>query len=147
MRHILAAGQRLECAWHGPGPDVAPTLVFLHEGLGSVSTWRDFPAELAEATGYGALVYSRAGHAGSDPVPLPRPLRFMHDRVPVLLIQGEQDEYGTLRQLDAIEAGCSGPVRRVVLERCGHSPHRDQPHRTLAAMTAFVREMPGGCLS
>jgi pimeloyl-ACP methyl ester carboxylesterase len=228
--------------------------VFLHEGLGSVSTWREFPRQLAEATGCGALVYSRAGYGGSDPVPLPRPLRFMHDeaqvlsevldaasvrdgvlighsdgasialihagsgpgahvrglaleaphvfvedvtvrsiekaaesyrvgdlrralerhhganvdvafwgwngawldpdfrswdlqeflpgiRVPVLLVQGEQDAYGTLRQLDAIDSGCAGPVRRLVLPDCGHAPHRDQPERTLAAMAAFVREV------
>jgi pimeloyl-ACP methyl ester carboxylesterase len=62
-------------------------------------------------------------------------------RVPALLIQGEDDEYGTLRQLDAIEAGCRGPVERLVLPQCGHSPHRDQPDRTLAAMAAFVREI------
>ncbi len=239
--------------WHGPPPDAAPTLVFLHEGLGCVSTWRDFPERLAEATGCGALVYSRAGYGASDPVPLPRPLRFMHDeaqvlpevldaaevrecvlvghsdgasiaivhagsapsprvrglalmaphvfvedltvrsieqaavryeagdlrralerhhganvdvafwgwnrawldpsfrswnleeflpgiRAPVLLVQGQDDEYGTLRQLDAIEAGCSAPVRRLVLPDCGHAPHRDQPERTLDAMTRFVEE-------
>ena len=253
MPHLLAGGRRLEYAWHGPPPDAAPTLVFLHEGLGSVSTWRDFPKRLAEATGCGALVYSRAGYGGSDPVPLPRPIRFMHDearvlpevldaaavreavlvghsdgasialihagsgpsprvrglaleaphvfvedvtvrsiekaavhyetatlrralerhhgtnvdvafqgwnrawldpafrswnveeflpaiRVPVLVVQGEQDEYGTLRQLDAIEAGCAGPVRRLVLADCGHAPHRDQPDETLTAMATFVRE-------
>lgn len=254
MQRVSAAGHRLEYVWHGPGPDTAPTLVFLHEGLGSVSTWRDFPARLSEATGYGALAYSRAGHGGSDPVPLPRPLRFMHDEalialpevldalsvreavlvghsdgasialihagavpnarihglaleaphvffedltrrsiesaagrylsgglrralerhhganvdvafwgwnrawldpgfrswnieeylpaidVPVLLIQGEDDEYGTLRQLDAIERGCGGSVRRLVLPRCGHTPHRDQPRRTLEAMAGFVAE-------
>jgi pimeloyl-ACP methyl ester carboxylesterase len=258
VNEIRAGGRRLECAWHGPGPEAAPTLVFLHEGLGSASTWRGFPARLAAATGCGALVYSRAGHGGSDPVPLPRPLRFMHDeaqeslpevlraagireavlvghsdgasialihagtaatpglrglaleaphvfvedvsvrsieaaaeryrsgdlrpalarhhganvevafwgwnrawldpgfrnwnlqgelpgiRVPVLLIQGQEDEYGTLRQLDAIEKGCAGPVQRLVLERCGHAPHRDQPERTLEAMAAFVRGILGG---
>jgi pimeloyl-ACP methyl ester carboxylesterase len=254
VQHLVAGGLRLEYAWHGSAPDAAPTLVFLHEGLGSVSMWRDFPARLAAATGCGALVYSRAGYGGSDPVPLPRPLRFMHDeallslpevlraagvreallvghsdgasialihagagastvvralvleaphvfvedlsirsiaaaaeafttgdlrsrlerhhganvevafwgwnrawldpgfrswnleeylpgvRAPVLLIQGAQDEYGTLRQLDAIEQGCAAPVRRLVLEGCGHSPHRDQPDRTLASMAAFVKD-------
>lgn len=256
--HLRAAGRRLEYAWHGPGPERAPTLVFLHEGLGSVSTWRDFPARLAEATGCGALVYSRAGYGGSDPVELPRPLRFMHDEallslpevlraqgvrdavlvghsdgasialihaggvkaalvralvleaphvfcedlsvrsieaaavsylsgdlrralerhhgsnvdvafwgwngawldpgfrswnleeylpgigVPVLLIQGQGDEYGTLRQLDAIERGCRGTVERIVLDDCGHAPHRDQPERTLAAMARFVRDVVWG---
>ena len=52
-------------------------------------------------------------------------------RCPVLVIQGEDDEYGTLAQVDAIEAGCGGPVRRLVLPDCGHSPHREQPEATL----------------
>lgn len=258
MPYLLAGGRRLEYAWYGPGPDTATTLVFLHEGLGSVSTWRDFPARLAEATGCGALVYSRAGYGRSDPVPLPRPLRYMHDeafvlpgvmaaagvreailvghsdgasialvhagsggaslvralvleaphvfcedvsvrsiaaaaerydrdrdlrralerhhgvnvdvafwgwnrawldpgfrawnleeylsgiRVPVLLVQGEDDEYGTPAQLDAIESGCPAPVQRLVLADCGHAPHRDQAERTLAAMAAFVGGIRAG---
>lgn len=73
-----AGGGRLEAVWIGPGPHKAPTLVFLHEGLGCVSLWRDFPARLAEITGYGALVYSRLGYGGSDPCPLPRGVDFMH---------------------------------------------------------------------
>ena len=79
MKTLAAAGHRLEYAWHGPPPDSAPTLVFLHEGLGSAAMWRDFPAQLAEHTGCGALVYSRVGYGGSDPVSLPRPLTYMHD--------------------------------------------------------------------
>jgi len=69
---------RLEALWLGPEPDEAPTLVFLHEGLGCVSLWRDFPARLAEVTGFGALIFSRLGYGGSDPCPLPRPVDFMH---------------------------------------------------------------------
>ncbi|MDQ3819851.1 MAG: alpha/beta hydrolase [Acidobacteriota bacterium] len=250
---LMAGGHNLEYEWHGPTPREAPTIVFLHEGLGSVSAWRDFPARLAEATGCGALVYSRAGYGNSDPVELPRPLSFMHTEalvtlpqvldsadvreamllghsdggsialiyaggvkdarlrglvleaphvfvedlsiesikraaeqyesgrlkqalvrhhgsnvecafwgwnrvwlepgfrswnieeylrgigVPVLVIQGDEDEYGTLRQVEAIERGCRGHVESVILPRCGHSPHRDQPGRTLEAITSFVR--------
>jgi len=73
-----AAGGRLEAEWIGSGSNAAPTLVFLHEGLGCVALWRDFPARLAERTGYGALVYSRLGYGGSDPCPLPRRVDFMH---------------------------------------------------------------------
>jgi len=227
-------------------------MVFLHEGLGCVSTWRDFPARVAEATGCGALVYSRAGYGNSDPAALPRPLSFMHDEalvtlpevldaagvreavlvghsdgasialihvggvrdvrvrglvleaphvfvedlsvesigraaeqyrdgrlraalerhhgrntecafwgwnrlwldpdfrrwnieeylprinVPVLVIQGAGDEYGTLGQVEAIERGCSGPVKSVLLQECGHSPHRDRPERTLDEIASFV---------
>ena len=56
---IVAGGHELETEWHGPGADRAPTLVFLHEGLGCISTWRDFPEELARKSGCGALIYSR----------------------------------------------------------------------------------------
>jgi pimeloyl-ACP methyl ester carboxylesterase len=257
LPQLSAAGLRLEYTWHGPGPRSAPTLVFLHEGLGSVSAWRDFPARLAEACGCGALVYSRGGHGGSDPVPLPRPLDFMHDearrvlpavldaagvrdavlvghsdggsialihaggaagtrvrallleaphvfceeisvasiaaaaerfrqgelrralerhhganvevafwgwnhvwldpgfrdwniedclpgvRVPVLVIQGDQDEYGTAAQVDAIERGCGGPVERLLLQGCGHAPHRDRPGACLDAMAGFVSRALG----
>ncbi|MDE2576265.1 MAG: alpha/beta fold hydrolase [Rhodospirillales bacterium] len=54
------------------------TLVLLHEGLGCVALWRDFPAALAAATGCGVFAWSRAGYGGSDRVPLPRPLDYMH---------------------------------------------------------------------
>lgn len=256
--HLLAGGHRLECAWHGPPPERAPTLVFLHEGLGCAATWRDFPARVAEATGCGALVYSRAGYGASDPVDLPRPVGFMHHEgvavlpevlevagvrdavlvghsdgasialvhagsgraarvralvveaphvfvedvsvesiarmrdayrstdlprklaryhgdntecafrgwndvwldpafrawnieeylpritVPVLVIQGEDDEYGTLAQVEAIRTQVGGPVETLVLPDCGHSPHRDQPERTLEAMVRFVRRTVNG---
>lgn len=68
---------KLECAWFGDAPQDAPILVMLHEGLGSVSLWRDFPAALAKATGTRVFAYSRAGYGQSDPVKLPRPLDFM----------------------------------------------------------------------
>ena len=82
--HGVAGGKRLELVRFGPPPDAAPTIVFLHEGLGSARLWRDFPARLADATGCGALAYSRAGYGASDPVDLPRPVRFMHDEAVVL---------------------------------------------------------------
>jgi pimeloyl-ACP methyl ester carboxylesterase len=251
---LSAAGHRLEYAWHGPPPDAAPTLVFLHEGLGSVSAWRDFPGRLAAATGMGALVYSRWGYGKSDPVTLPRPLSYMQDealaslpevldqagvrscvlvghsdggsialvfaaselpqaarvralvleaphvfvedvsvksiadartayetgdlrqrlarhhgpnvdgafrgwndawldpgfrawniesylprvRAASLVVQGEDDAYGTLAQIEAIERGSGAPVTRLVLPRCGHAPHRDRPDEVLEAVVAFL---------
>ncbi|HEX5516903.1 MAG TPA: alpha/beta hydrolase, partial [Pseudolabrys sp.] len=72
-------GQRLEYRFVGPQPDQAPTLVLLHEGLGCVGLWNDFPEKLAAATGAGVFVYSRAGYGKSSPVRLPRPLTYMHD--------------------------------------------------------------------
>jgi pimeloyl-ACP methyl ester carboxylesterase len=254
MPRLKIADKELEYVWHGPGPADAPTLVFLHEGLGCVAMWRNFPERLAAAVGCGALVYSRAGYGKSDPCELPRPVRFMHDEalvtlplvldafqvreailvghsdggsiavihagttgdrvrglileaphvfveemglesiraiageyrdgrlkqalaryhgdqvdntfwgwndvwlepefrswnieeylpritVPILLIQGEDDKYGTLKQVTAIESGCQTPVRNVLLADCGHSPHLDQTARTLEAMKEFVAEV------
>ena len=74
---IVADGKRLEAAAFGPPPEAAPTLVLLHEGLGCVALWRDFPEKLAGAIGFGVFVYSRAGYGRSDPADLPRPLDYM----------------------------------------------------------------------
>src|SRR3954453_19952035 len=68
---------RLEYRMIGPRPDAAPTIVLLHEGLGCVGLWGDFPDKLAAATGAGVFLYSRAGYCASSPVPLPRPLDYM----------------------------------------------------------------------
>ena len=72
-------GRRLEAAWWGPAPDAAPTLVLLHEGLGCVALWRDFPNSLVAATGCGVFAWSRFGYGGSDPAALPRPISYLHD--------------------------------------------------------------------
>jgi pimeloyl-ACP methyl ester carboxylesterase len=251
LRRVEIRGVGLEYRWIGPPPGAAPTIVFLHEGLGSVSTWRDFPDLLAASTGCGALVYSRMGYGGSDPVQGPRPFRFMHDealdvlpaivdhfelRDPifyghsdgasialiysgamrrevrglileaphvfvepiciesirriartyettslrhrlarhhgdntdsmfsswtnvwlsaefpgwnieeflpsidsrVLVIQGENDDYGTLKQVDAIVAQVAGPVESLVLPDCGHSPHAEHPDAVLDATRRFI---------
>lgn len=63
----------------------APTIVFLHEGLGSISMWRDFPQRVADATGCEALVYSRAGYGRSAPAGVPRGVRYLHDEGLVVL--------------------------------------------------------------
>jgi pimeloyl-ACP methyl ester carboxylesterase len=247
-------GQHLEYRWIGPRPDAAPTIVFLHEGLGSAGMWRDFPDRVAEAAGCGALVYSRRGYGASDPIAGPRPVRFMHDEAlsvlpavlahseldkiilfghsdgasialiyagaclgplcglileaphvfvepvclesiagmarayettdlakrlarhhgantdsmfrtwaevwlrpefaawnieevlpaitsPVLVVQGEDDEYGTVRQVEAVLAGVAGPAEALVLPGSGHSPHRDHPAEVLAATARFIRRL------
>jgi pimeloyl-ACP methyl ester carboxylesterase len=59
-------------------------------------------------------------------------------RCPMLLIQGEQDEYGTLAQLDAIRRHAPGPVEQLVLPDCGHSPHKDQRELVLQAVSMFL---------
>lgn len=261
--YLGAGGARLEYAWSGPESHTAPTLVFLHEGLGCVALWRDFPERMAAATGCGALVYSRQGYGASDPIDLPRPPNFMDrealivlpdllraagigryflighsdgasialifaaardvDRdgllglcleaphvfvegitvesiarigeqyestnlrerleryhgtnvdvafrgwngvwlnpefrdwnivdalggidVPVQVIQGADDEYGTLDQVAAIEEGISGRFEKAILERCAHSPHRDQTDRVVSEMAGFVRRYSAGSSS
>src|SRR5712691_2826609 len=68
----------LEYRMIGPAPDDAPTIVMLHEGLGSAGLWGDLPDRLQAATGAGVFVYSRAGYGASTKVELPRPLDYMH---------------------------------------------------------------------
>lgn len=252
---LTADNRRLEAYWIGPPPSASPTLVFLHEGLGSAGAWLELAEAVAEATGWGALVYSRAGYGASEPADLPLPVRFMHDEAttvlpeildslgigeavlvghsdgasialihaagpgagrirglaleaphsfvepvtlasiaalperfhqgnlreklerlhgantdrifagwtdvwlrpefaswslvdllpavtcPVLVIQGEQDEYGTIRQVEAVAKGVSGPVETLVLPDCRHSPHRDRREETLAVIASFVRSV------
>lgn len=83
--YVEAGGKRLEYRWIDAAEAFAPTLVFLHEGLGSAGLWRDFPDRLAAATGCGSLVYSRAGYGRSEPAELPRPVTFMHEEAKVLM--------------------------------------------------------------
>ena len=74
----------IEAGWVGPARSRGTELVFLHEGLGSVSAWRDVPAQIAEAAGCAAFVYSRQGYGKSSPVAVPRPLTYMHDEAAAL---------------------------------------------------------------
>lgn len=251
MPQIVAAGARIEHSWIEGGE---PTLVFLHEGLGSIRQWRDFPLKVAAATGCRALAYDRYGygnsdvlrearvgidfmhlealerlpqllhalnirnpilvghsdgasialiHAGQFPVrgvAVMAPHVFIEDicvasirkaadrfetsglkaglakyhrdaaktfhlwadawldpafrnwniesslpgiRCPVLAIQGEQDEYGTMGQLDAIARQVSGPCELVKLPECGHSPFRDRPEEVLKKISAFIGKIIG----
>src|SRR5258708_30757792 len=79
----------LEYRMIGPSPEHAPTIVMLHEGLGSAALWGDFPEKLQAATGAGVFVYSRSGYGPSTPAKLPRPLHHLHierlDALPKLL--------------------------------------------------------------
>lgn len=75
---IQAGGHRLEYALYPAHQIGRPTLVFLHEGLGSISLWRDFPQRIAEATGCRTLVYSRYGYGRSDVLTAPRAPDYMH---------------------------------------------------------------------
>jgi pimeloyl-ACP methyl ester carboxylesterase len=76
---IEIGASRLEYRMIGPQPDEAATFVLLHEGLGSVALWSDFPDRLAAATGLGVFAYSRAGYGRSSASVMPRRTTFMHE--------------------------------------------------------------------
>ncbi|NOX41825.1 MAG: alpha/beta hydrolase [Alphaproteobacteria bacterium] len=246
-------GVSLEAACWGPPPSDAPTLVLLHEGLGCLGLWRDFPSELSARTGWGVFAYSRRGYGQSDPTPSPRPLNFMtrealevlpqvlnqvgaqntlllghsdgasiaaiyagetEDRrlcglgllaphfftepvglasiraarqafkhtdlparmarhhqdatqtfygwndvwlhpdfatwniencltkitVPVLALQGRDDQYGSLAQIDALSQNLppATTLKQVILDDCRHAPQLEQPLRTLEEIVKFT---------
>jgi pimeloyl-ACP methyl ester carboxylesterase len=252
MPFVTCAGRSLEYEWLDAAEPGRPTLVFLHEGLGSIRQWRDFPLRVVKATGCRALLYSRYGYGQSEVLAEARVgVDFMHREAlealpellaklgierpvlvghsdgasialihagaghavralavmaphvfvepicvesirkasaafdstdlaqrlakyhrdprktfhlwadvwldpdflkwsieeclpriacPVLAIQGEADEYGTLAQLEAIARGVRGPCEVAKLRECGHAPFRDQPQATLDALTRFIGE-------
>ncbi|MBX9964540.1 MAG: alpha/beta hydrolase [Burkholderiales bacterium] len=87
MSFVEVAGTRLEYVRLPSARPVSgrPVIVLLHEGLGSVSLWKEFPQAVADATGCEALVYSRKGYGQSDPITAPRAMRYMHDEALVVL--------------------------------------------------------------
>jgi len=249
---LTIGGASLEYKWLAPASAAAPTIVMLHEGLGSVGLWGDFPEKLQQATGAGIFIYSRAGYGQSSPAALPRPLDYMqrealdvlpkildaiafkrglllghsdgasiatiyagahqdhrlqglvllaphfivedisvtsiaatkasyetadlktklarwhkdvdnafygwngawldpkfrawdiseylaYIRVPVLILQGENDHYGTLRQVEIAQDECYCPVDFKLISDAGHSPHRDASAATLDAIAQFAK--------
>ena len=84
---VTIDGKRLETLWIEPRNAGLPPIVMLHEGLGSIALWKDFPHRLAERTGCGVLVYSRYGHGNSDRLLEKRPVSFMHHEAQTVLPQ------------------------------------------------------------
>ena len=87
MPFVVAGGHRLEYSWIGAERGARNTLVLLHEGLGSIAMWRDFPQRLAHATQSSVLVYSRHGYGNSDALETRRGVAYMHDEALVTLPQ------------------------------------------------------------
>jgi pimeloyl-ACP methyl ester carboxylesterase len=250
---LRAAGRWLHAERIVPEQAAAyPTLVFLHEGLGSIPQWKEFPAQLCAATGLSGLVYERWGFGRSEPLTEQRTTHYLHyeareslprvleacaidqppilighsdggtiallfaaaypDRTraiiteaahvfveevtlagirkakrlyqstdlprhlaryhgentdamfrgwcdtwlrpdfrnwnmeaelpaiicPALIIQGEDDEYGTPAQVEAIAAGVSGPVQTWLIPHCGHIPHHQAREAVLQKMQTFI---------
>lgn len=254
IKYLTASGKRLEYKWVNRTPTGdEPVFVFLHEGLGCIAMWRDFPEILCTALDKPGLVYSRAGYGGSDPIELPRPITYQEDeakatlneildtlgikkailighsdggtialiyagyertdrilgavtmaahvfneqicidgirqarqiwdttdlrdklkryhgdnvdiafhgwndtwqredywhwnvehylpgiRCPLLVMQGIDDHYGSVAQVDSIVEGAGGFAQKLMLPACGHNPHVDQPEKTINAVRTFVR--------
>lgn len=248
---LILDGKRIEYRFLGPQPGEAPTIVMLHEGLGCVGMWGDFPERLQKATRCGVFVYSRFGYGQSSPCALPRPLDYMNDeanrvlpalldmigfrhglllghsdgasisaiyagshqdhriggivliaphfftedvsitsiaeakkaydagdlrprlakwhadvdcafrgwndawldpgfrkwditerlafiRVPILIVQGEDDQYGTVKQLEVAEQECYCPVETALIKGAKHTPQREQLEVTLKTIADFV---------
>ncbi len=82
---VNVQGKSLEYACFGASPQTSPTIIMLHEGLGCLALWRDFPKAIAQATGFGVFVFSRAGYGQSDNADLPRTPDYMsHEATKVL---------------------------------------------------------------
>ena len=149
---LVVAGCRLEYRWIPPARATALTFVLLHDGLGSVGLWRDFPERLAQRTGAGVFLYSRAGYGRSEPAARARGADYLHHealdvlpghriRCPVMVVQGEDDSYGTLAQVEAIGRQTAGPVDTLVLPRCGHAPHREAEVEVIEEVAHFVTRL------
>ena len=82
---VTIAGKRLETLFIEARDGDSPPILMLHEGLGSIALWKDFPQRLAERTGCGVLAYSRYGHGNSDRLLEKRPVSFMHHEAQVVL--------------------------------------------------------------
>jgi pimeloyl-ACP methyl ester carboxylesterase len=81
----IVDGKRLETLWLSAAKPGRPTIVMLHEGLGSIALWKDFPALVAQRTGCGVFVYSRYGHGGSDGLEEKRTVNYLHREAELVL--------------------------------------------------------------
>jgi len=125
MPLLDVAGARLEVERISVGREALAPVVMLHEGLGSVAMWRDFPHRVAHATGRDVVVYSRAGYGRSSAASLPHGVRYMHDEA-LTILPALLDALGIARpfllghsdgaSIALIHAGASGrPVRGLAL--------------------------------
>jgi lipoate-protein ligase A len=149
---FTAAGRRLRGHWRGPRPQAAPTLVFLHDALGSVRLWRDFPDQLVKATGCGALVYDRWGSGDSEPLAPPHAPDYMLQEallsLPEVLQETGVREAILVGQSDgaSIALAYAGAHPASVLGVIALSPHLFVEARTLAKIDEQIRDFDAGDL-
>lgn len=127
---VEAGGHRLEVTHIDLGHGARPTLVLLHEGLGSVAMWRDFPGRLAHAASCNAVVYSRYGYGGSAALEAPREVRYMHDEALIVL----PELLDRLHIVDPILVGHSDGGSIALI----HAGARIRPVRAVVAMAPHV---------
>lgn len=115
---VEAGGHRLEVERIDLGRVSRATLVLLHEGLGSVAMWRDFPGRLAHATACSVVAYSRYGYGRSDALTARRSVRYMHDEALTVL----PELLAKLRVRDPVLVGHSDGAS-IALIHAGANPH------------------------
>jgi pimeloyl-ACP methyl ester carboxylesterase len=84
-KRLNVDGKLLETLWIAAAQPGWPTIVMLHEGLGSIALWKNFPVHVAQRTGCGVLVYSRYGHGGSDRLAEKRTVNYLHHEAEIVL--------------------------------------------------------------
>lgn len=147
-----AAGRSLRGHWRGARPAQAPTLVFLHDALGSVRLWRDFPDQLVKATGCGALVYDRWGSGDAESLVPPFARDYLQrealDALPEVLAQTGVREAILVGQSDgaSIALAYAGAHPERVHGVIALSPHLFVEARTLAQVREQIRDFESGDL-
>ena len=149
---LEAAGHRLRGHWRGARPDQAPTLVFLHDALGSVRLWRDFPDQLVRATGCGALLYDRWGSGDSEPLAPPYSGTYLIEEslqaLPQVLEKTGVRDAILVGQSDgaSIALAYAGAFPARVRGVIAMSPHLFREERTLAAIRDQIADYEHGDL-
>jgi pimeloyl-ACP methyl ester carboxylesterase len=134
---ITIDGASLECGMFGPAPSAAPTIVLLHEGLGSLALWRAFPEALADRTGCGVFAWSRLGYGQSDLAPLPRPLNYMS-------VEGESCLPAVLDAVGFERGALFGHSDGASIAAIFAGAHRDPRVLALVLMAPHFFTEPGG---
>lgn len=149
---LRAAGRELRGHWRGAPPDQAATLVFLHDALGSVRLWREFPDQLARSTGCGALLYDRWGGGESEPLVPPYSAGYLLDEalcsLPEVLAKTGVGDAILIGQSDgaSIALAYAGAFPQRVRGVIALSPHLFREPKTLAAIGAQVADFERGDL-
>lgn len=149
---LQAGGHTLRAHWRGPHSGPVPSLVFLHDALGSSRMWRDIPDCLVEATGHGALLYDRWGSGDSEPLVPPHARDYllqeaMHTLPEVLARTGVRQAV-LIGQSDGatIALACAGSLPDRIRGVVALAPHLFREARTLAAIRAQIDDFEHGDL-